>query len=144
MVQRHGALYAEEYGWDGGFEALVARIVADFAADHDPERERGWIAEVAGEPAGCVFCMAKDDRTAQLRLLVVEPSARGLGIGARLVDECLTFAANAGYERITLWTTSNLAPARHLYQRAGFTLDEEETRRRFGHDLTGQTWSRPL
>ncbi len=144
VVQRHGALYADEYGWDASFEALVARIVADFAADHDPDRERGWMAELNGEPVGCVFCMAKDAQTAQLRLLLVEPSARGLGIGARLVDECLTFARKSGYGRITLWTNDVLTSARHLYQRAGFTLDEEAPNHAFGHDLVSQVWSRPL
>lgn len=143
VIQRHGALYADEYGWDATFEALVARILADFAAQHDPRRERGWIAEVAGEPVGCVFSMRKDDRTAQLRLLLVEPGTRGLGIGAALVDECLEFARGAGYDRIMLWTNDVLTSARHLYERAGFTLDEEEPHHSFGHDLVGQVWSRP-
>jgi DNA-binding MarR family transcriptional regulator/GNAT superfamily N-acetyltransferase len=144
VIQRHGALYAEEYGWDATFETLVARILTSYAEHHDPQREAGWIAEVAGEPVGCVFSMRKDDRTAQLRLLLVEPGARGLGIGARLVDECITFARRAGYARIMLWTNDVLTSARHLYERAGFTLDEEEPHHSFGHDLVGQVWSRPL
>ncbi|MBA2277490.1 MAG: MarR family transcriptional regulator [Chloroflexia bacterium] len=140
VVQRHGALYADEYGWDASFEALVARIVADFAAGHDAARARAWIAEVDGEPAGCVFCMEKDAGTAQLRLLLVEPRARGLGIGARLIDECIRFARRAGYARLMLWTNDVLVDARRLYERAGFTLGEEEHHRSFGHDLVGQNW----
>jgi len=144
VIQRHGARYAEEYGWDASFETLVARILADYAEHHDPRRETGWIADLAGEPVGCVFCMRNDDRTAQLRLLLVEPAARGLGIGAALVEECLTFARAAGYERIMLWTNDVLTAARRIYQRTGFTLDKEEKHHSFGHDLTGQNWSRPL
>ena len=144
IVQRHGALYAQEYGWDETFEALVARIVADFAQHRDPKRERAWIAEVGGAPAGSVLCARRDERTAQLRLLLVEPAARGLGIGARLVEECVRFARRAGYEEIALWTNDVLHAARRIYQRAGFTLVEEEPHRSFGHDLVGQTWARPL
>jgi DNA-binding MarR family transcriptional regulator/N-acetylglutamate synthase-like GNAT family acetyltransferase len=144
IVQRHGALYAHEYGWDQTFEALVARIVADFAQHRDPKRERAWIAEVGGAPAGSVLCARRDERTAQLRLLLVEPAARGLGIGARLVEECVRFARRAGYEEIALWTNDVLHAARRIYQRAGFTLVEEEPHHSFGHDLVGQTWARPL
>jgi DNA-binding MarR family transcriptional regulator/GNAT superfamily N-acetyltransferase len=144
VVHRHGVLYAEEYGWDETFEALVARVVADYAERRDPRRETGWIAEVAGRPAGCVFCMRRDERTAQLRCLLVEPAARGMGVGARLVDECLRFARRAGYEEIALWTNDVLADARRIYERAGFALVGEEPHTSFGHDLVGQTWSRPL
>jgi DNA-binding MarR family transcriptional regulator/GNAT superfamily N-acetyltransferase len=144
VVHRHGVRYAEEYGWDETFEALVARIVADYAEHRDPQREHAWIAEVDGAPVGCVFCTRQDDPTAQLRLLLVEPPARGLGIGGRLVEECLRFARRAGYERITLWTNDVLAGARRIYERAGFALVTEEPHHSFGHDLVGQHWSRSL
>jgi DNA-binding MarR family transcriptional regulator/RimJ/RimL family protein N-acetyltransferase len=144
VVHRHGAVYAAEYGWDETFEFLVARIVADYACGRDPEREAAWIAEVDGRPAGCVFCLRRDDVTAQLRLLLVEPSARGMGVGARLVDECLRFARAAGYEQIMLWTQDCLVDARRVYQRAGFELVEEGKHHSFGHDLVEQIWSRPL
>lgn len=140
VVQAHGALYAEEFGWDASFEALVARIVADYAADHDPLRERAWIAEADGRPAGCVFCVRKDDRTAQLRLLLVEPWARGAGTGDRLVGECIAFARGAGYSELVLWTNDVLTAARRIYQRAGFELTAEQKHHSFGHDLVGQTW----
>jgi DNA-binding MarR family transcriptional regulator/RimJ/RimL family protein N-acetyltransferase len=144
IVARHGALYAAEHGWDTSFEGLVARIVADFLAGHDPVREAAWIAEVDGEPVGCVFCVARDETTAQLRILLVEPDARGYGIGTRLVDECVRFARRAGYERIVLWTNDVLLSARRIYEGAGFTLDEEEPHHSFGQDLVGQMWSRDL
>lgn len=148
VVARHGALYAREYGWDASFEALVARIVADYADKHDPAREAAWIAETDGRPAGSVFCVTDADdptgRTARLRLLLVEPTARGMGIGERLVEECLRFADRAGYSRMTLWTNSVLTAARRIYQRAGFTLDEEQPYHGFGKDLVGQNWSRML
>ena len=144
IVHRHGVRYAEEYGWDETFEALVARIVADYAEHHDPKREAAWIAEVDGEPVGCVLCVRKTDRVAQLRLLLVEPRARGRGIGARLIDECLRFARRAGYEEIVLWTNDVLQDARRLYERAGFELVESGPHHSFGHDLVEQTWSRRL
>jgi DNA-binding MarR family transcriptional regulator/GNAT superfamily N-acetyltransferase len=144
IVQAHGALYTEQYGWDESFEALVARIVADYAGDHDPRREAAWIAEVDGAPAGCVLCVRRDDDTAQLRLLLVHPRARGRGIGGRLIDECLGFAKRAGYARITLWTNDVLREARRLYERAGFELVESAPHHSFGHDLVEQTWARDL
>jgi DNA-binding MarR family transcriptional regulator/N-acetylglutamate synthase-like GNAT family acetyltransferase len=144
IVQRHGAQYAEEYGWDETFEALVARIVADYAEHHDPKREAAWIVEVDGEPVGCVLCVRKDDATAQLRLLLVDRRARGRGIGGRLIDECLRFARRAGYARIVLWTNDVLHDARRLYERAGFELVESGEHHAFGHDLVEQTWSRRL
>ncbi|MGI8967770.1 MAG: bifunctional helix-turn-helix transcriptional regulator/GNAT family N-acetyltransferase, partial [Chloroflexota bacterium] len=144
VVQRHGVLYDHEYGWDQSFEALVARIVADYVDHRDPKRENAWIAEVDAEPVGCVFCVKRDEQTAQLRLLLVEPSTRGMGIGSRLVEECLRFARRAGYREMMLWTSDVLADARRLYERAGFQLVEEETHRSFGHDLVGQNWWREL
>lgn len=144
VIQKHGAVYADEYRWDGSFEALVARIVADYAEQHDAQREAAWIAEVNGEPAGCVFCVRKSDTTGQLRLLLVDPAARGMGIGARLVAECVSFARRAGYAELMLWTNDVLAAARRIYEQAGFRLEEEERHRSFGHDLVGQTWRLPL
>jgi DNA-binding MarR family transcriptional regulator/GNAT superfamily N-acetyltransferase len=140
MVQRNGAVYAAEYGWDQSYEALVARIVADFAQHHEPARERAWIAEMGGEPVGCVLCVRHDDETAQLRILLVDPAARGLGIGARLVDECIRFARRAGYRSMVLWTNDVLVSARRLYEAAGFALVGEKAHHSFGHDLVGQTW----
>jgi DNA-binding MarR family transcriptional regulator/GNAT superfamily N-acetyltransferase len=144
VVQRNGAIYAAEFGWDDSYEALVARIVADYVDNRDPAVEAAWIAEVDGAPAGCVFCVREDAATARLRLLLVEPWARGLGIGGRLVEEVLRFARQGGYTRITLWTNDVLASARRIYQRAGFTLDSESQHHSFGADLTGQNWSRAL
>ena len=144
IVHRHGAQYAEEYGWDESFEALVARIVADYAEHHDPKREAAWIAEVDGEPVACVLCVRKDDATAQLGLLLVDPRASGRGIGGRLIDECLRFARRTGYERIVLWTNDVLHDARRLYERAGFELVESGEHHAFGHDLVEQTWSRRI
>jgi DNA-binding MarR family transcriptional regulator/N-acetylglutamate synthase-like GNAT family acetyltransferase len=144
VVHRHGVLYAEEYGWNETFEALVARIVAEYIEHRDPERENAWIAEVDGEPAGCVFCTRKEQDVAQLRLLLVEPWARGRGVGSRLVDECVSFAKQAGYGQITLWTNDVLDDARRIYERAGFDLADEEPHHSFGHDLVGQNWCKPL
>ena len=144
VVMAHGEVYAEEFAWDGSFEALVAKIVAEYAADHDPDREAAWIAERDGQRVGCVFCVAKDATTAQLRILLVHPDARGLGLGARLVDECIGFAREAGYERIVLWTNDPLVAARHVYVAAGFILTEESPHHSFGHDLVGQTYELEL
>jgi DNA-binding MarR family transcriptional regulator/GNAT superfamily N-acetyltransferase len=144
VVQRNAAVYAEEFGWNASYEALVARIVADYIDHRDPEAEAAWIAEVDGAPAGCVFCVRENATTARLRLLLVEPWARGLGIGSRLVEEVLQFARRAGYSDITLWTNDVLAGARRIYQRAGFTLDSEDCHHGFGQDLTSQNWSRRL
>jgi DNA-binding MarR family transcriptional regulator/GNAT superfamily N-acetyltransferase len=144
VVDRHGALYAEEYGWDETFEGLVAQIVAEYIKHRDPERENAWLAEVGGERAGCVFCTMREKEIAQLRLLLVEPWARGNGIGSRLVDECLGFAKQAGYGRIMLWTNDVLEDARRIYERAGFTRRAEERHHSFGKDLIGQDWWKPL
>jgi len=142
VVQRHGALYASQYGWDQSFEVLVARIVADYAESRDPTRENAWIAELDGTAVGCVFCVRADDDTAQLRLLLVEPRARGLGVGTRLVDECVRFARRAKYREVMLWTNDVLVEARRIYQRAGFELVSEEAHHSFGRDLVGQYWKR--
>ncbi|GAA2890579.1 helix-turn-helix domain-containing GNAT family N-acetyltransferase [Streptosporangium fragile] len=140
VVHRHGVLYSREQGWGMDFEALVARIVADYADGHDPRREAGWIAEVDGERVGCVFCVRRDDETAQLRMLLVEPAARGMGIGARLVDECVRFARAAGYRRMVLWTRDVLLGARRIYRAAGFELVEKEE----GDGFTEEIWARDL
>ncbi|WP_328891833.1 GNAT family N-acetyltransferase [Streptomyces sp. NBC_00316] len=144
VVMAHGDFYDREFGWDTSFEALVARIVADYADEKEPGRQAAWIAEVDGVRAGCVFCVRADDRTAKLRLLLVDPATRGLGLGARLVEECLRFAREAGYEAITLWTNDVLGSARRIYQKQGFELVAEEAHHSFGHDLVAQTWQRRL
>jgi GNAT superfamily N-acetyltransferase len=144
VVMAHGEIYADQFGWDTSFEALVAQIVADYAAGHDPRREAAWIAELDGERVGCVFCVAAGETAAKLRILLVDPRARGNGIGDRLVGTCVGFAAEAGYQRMTLWTNDVLASARRIYQAHGFTLTEEEPHRSFGHDLVGQNWNREL
>jgi DNA-binding MarR family transcriptional regulator/GNAT superfamily N-acetyltransferase len=152
VIARHGAVYARDYHWDMRFEALVARIAADFIDRFDPRREACWIAERDGENVGCVFLVqARDETTheplpgiAQLRMLLVEPAARGLGLGPRLVAECERFARLAGYARITLWTNSLLTAARNIYRRAGYVLDASEPHHSFGHDLVGETWHKDL
>jgi DNA-binding MarR family transcriptional regulator/GNAT superfamily N-acetyltransferase len=144
IVHRHGALYHQEYGWDEQFEVLVAEIAADFAKHHDARRERCWVAEYQGEIVGSIFCVEKSKTVAKLRLLYVEPSARHLGIGSRLVDECIRFARQAEYRKMTLWTQSLLSAARRVYERAGFTLVHEEPHHSFGADLVAQTWEMDL
>ncbi|MEV0886427.1 GNAT family N-acetyltransferase [Streptomyces microflavus] len=144
VVMAHGEFYQREFGWDADFEALVARIVADYAEGRGAGPQAAWIAEVDGRRAGCVFCVRADRRTAKLRLLLADPAARGLGLGTRLVEECLQFARGAGYDAITLWTNDTLASARRLYQKYGFQLVAEEPHHSFGQDLVGQTWQRHL
>jgi DNA-binding MarR family transcriptional regulator/ribosomal protein S18 acetylase RimI-like enzyme len=144
VVERHGALYFEEYGWNQEFEALVAGITAEFLRKLDPARERCWIAEYRGARVGSVFLVAQDATTAKLRLLLVEPAARGLGLGGRLISECIAFARSAGYERIVLWTHANLTAARKLYRRALFERTAHELRRSFGHELVSETWELKL
>jgi GNAT superfamily N-acetyltransferase len=141
IVQRNAALYAVEYGWNTDYEGLVARIIADFAEDHDPHLERVWIAELDGRPVGCVMCVRDDaPGTARLRLLLVEPEARGLGIGDRLVGAVAGFARGVGYHELVLWTNDVLSAARRIYQRHGFVLVAEKPHRSFGADLVGQDW----
>ena len=140
VVERQGILYVREYGWDETYEALAAEIVAQFIRNYDPRRERCWIAEKDGMRVGVVFAVKASDEIAKLRLLHVEPEARGLGIGRRLVEECVRFARQAGYKRMTLWTSSILTTARHIYAEAGFQLIRAENQRGFGKDLTMETW----
>jgi GNAT superfamily N-acetyltransferase len=143
VVERHGAIYAREYGWDQRFEGLVASIVAEYVAARDAQ-SAAWMAEVDGERAGCIFCMKKDARTAQLRLLLVDPRFRGRGLGGVLVGECIRFAEEHGYRKIVLWTNDVLVEARRLYERAGFALVSSKKHASFGPELVGQTWERKL
>jgi DNA-binding MarR family transcriptional regulator/GNAT superfamily N-acetyltransferase len=140
VIHRHGEVYDREWGWGEGFEALVAEIVVMFMADHDPARERAWFAERDGERVGSIFLVAKSKTVAKLRLLLVEPAARGSGVGQRLVDECVRFARRAGYREIVLWTQSILDPARHIYAKAGFQLVGQEPNHEFGKGLVSETW----
>ncbi|MFF8909660.1 GNAT family N-acetyltransferase [Streptomyces olivaceoviridis] len=139
VVMAHGELYAQQFGFTTDFEALVAKIVGDYATEHSPATKAAWIAEIDGERVGCVFLVAADQPgVAKLRVLLVTPSARGLGLGTRLVEQSLTFAREAGHRRVTLWTTDDLVSARRIYEHFGFTLTDEEPHHNFGHDLVGQ------
>ena len=144
VVMAHGELYAEEFGWSTEFEALVAGIVADYARGHDPHREAAWIADQNGERVGCVFLVAKDADTAQLRILLVHPSARGRQLGRALVNRCVEFSRSAEYRRVVLWTNHPLVAARRVYLTAGFQLTKEQTHHSFGVDLVGQTYELDL
>lgn len=144
MIKAHGEVYASEYGWDGTFEALVARILADYANGKYPDRARAWIAEVDGRRAGCVMCCPEDETTAELHTLLVQPWARGHRLGTQLVDQCLRFARQAGYTRARLWTNHPLVAARRIYLSRGFRLVEEESHHSFGADLVGQVYELDL
>jgi len=144
IVHRHGALYASEYGWREKFEGLVARVAADFLSSHDPKRERCWVADLDGEIVGSIMLVKKSARVAKLRLLLVEPSARGLGVGRRLVEECVAFARAAGYTKVVLWTNPELHAARAIYEKTGFRLVRTETTRVFGAPQKAQTWELTL
>ncbi|WP_226893547.1 bifunctional helix-turn-helix transcriptional regulator/GNAT family N-acetyltransferase [Nisaea sediminum] len=144
VIRRQAEIYSQEYGWDITFEALVARIAADFIEKYDPAKERCWIAERNGEVVGSVFVVRQDEEVAKLRMLFVEASARGLGIGRKLVEECILFARAKGYRTLTLWTNDILVSARRIYQAAGFKLVEEERHHSFGKDLVGQNWDLKL
>ena len=144
VVHRHGVLYAEEYGWNVEFEALVASVVAAFGKQHDPARERCWFAEIDGNIVGSIFLVRHSEQIGQLRLMLVEPSARGHGVGTRLVNLCLDFARAAGYQTVKLWTNSVLIDARRIYARAGYRLAESEPYYAFGHDLVSEFWELEL
>jgi DNA-binding MarR family transcriptional regulator/GNAT superfamily N-acetyltransferase len=144
VIQRHGEIYHREYGWNEEFEALVAEIAAEFIRRLDVRRERCWIAEAEGRRVGCIFLVAKDAATAKLRLLLVEPDARGLGVGRALVEECVRFARDSGYKKIVLWTQDNLSAARRIYSKAGFVKTGQEPHHSFGYDLVAETWELEL
>jgi len=144
VIYQHGLLYHREYGWDESFEALVAQICADFITNYDPAKERCWLAEMQGERVGSIFCVNAGDGVAKLRLLLVDPKARDLGLGTRLVKEGIRFARRAGYQKVTLWTNDILIAARQIYEKLGFRLVAEDPHHSFGHDLVGQTWELPL
>ena len=144
VAHRQGILYAQEYGWDGAFEALVAEIAAQFVKNFDAEWEKAWIAEREGQVLGSVFLVKVSEQEAKLRLLYVEPEMRGTGLGRRLTQECIAFAKARGYQQLTLWTNDILHAARHIYQTAGFVLLSEEKHHSFGHDLVGQYWALDL
>ncbi len=144
VVQQHGEIYAREYGWNAEFEALVADIVARYLRRRQPLWERCWIAELDGERVGSVFVVRKSKTVAQLRMLILTPAARGLGLGTRLTDECLDFARSKGYRKIVLWTNSCLDAARHIYASKGFQMIKSEPYHGFGHDLVGETWELKL
>lgn len=144
VIHRHGVLYHQEYNWDETFEALVAEICAHFIQNFDPACESCWIAEIGGRFAGSIFLVKKDAEIAKLRLLIVEPAARGLGLGKALTRECLDFARAAGYKKVVLWTQSCLSAARHIYEQAGFRRIAEEPHHSFGHDLVAETWELDL
>lgn len=144
VVQQHGALYAREYGWTTEFEAMVAQIASEFITHYDPPCERGWIAEIDGENVGCVFLVKVDATTAKLRMLLVHPKARGLGLGTALVEACIEHARACGYKKLILWTNSILLEARHIYEKKGFALTTQESHHSFGHDLIGETWELAL
>ena len=140
VIHQHGLLYNQEYGWDQSFEAFVAQICADFIRNFDPQKERCWIAEMQGERVGSIFCVKASEDVAKLRMLLVVPKARGLGLGSHLVKECIRFAKRSGYKKLTLWTNDILVEARRIYDKNGFKLMEEEHHHGFGHDLIGQNW----
>jgi GNAT superfamily N-acetyltransferase len=144
VVMAHGELYSQEFGWDTSMESFTASIASEYATGHDPDREAAWIAELAGRRVGCVFCLEADETTAQLRLLLVDPDARGRGLGTRLLDECLDFARRARYRRMILWTNHPLRAARRVYLSRGFTLVREESHHSFGVDLIGQVYELDL
>ncbi|MGL4438684.1 MAG: GNAT family N-acetyltransferase [Bosea sp. (in: a-proteobacteria)] len=140
IISRHGAVYAQDYGWDIAFEGLVAGLVADFVKSHDPARERCWIADLGGEPVGSVFCTRQDDETAKLRMLIVDDKARSHGAGGMLIDACMAFARKAGYRRMTLWTNDILVAARKLYAARGWVLMDAKPVHQFGQDMVSETW----
>lgn len=144
VVMAHGELYAAEFGWDASFEALVARIVADYAGSHEPGKDAAWIAELHGQRVGCVFCVRTSDEVAQLRILLVDPQARGRYLGRRLVEQCVRFARDSGYRELVLWTNDPLVSARRLYLAAGFRLVQEQPHVSFGAQLVGQSYTLDL